>query len=352
MSSNRPRAGFTLIELLVVVAIIALLISILLPSLKQAREQGKRAVCLSNLRSVAQGTAAYSTEDESENAIPIQQQMVTAGQGIRFMPPYGATVAIPFAYGGRTAQVPFPGGTNPSNPLMDDNGRWAAHTKPLNRYTYSMEDSDSKDMPLYRCPSDQGFPDSPFVHGVPVAECHDIPCYDMIGNSYRFPLAGYYYPSGGGSNGEITVGPYGHRMSTLDNASRQTALMEPLFYSMVIQAAVGGIPRELVLRGWHGAVMTSNVSFLDGSARATRVMDLANWDPEILHRMHAAGVNPRTFLRTGDTWQMHCYPTPAAWIPKFANEGSGPPAISYQQALGGRTTWPYIGMQNNMKPHN
>ena len=115
--SQFSRAGFTLIELLVVTAIIALLISILLPSPKHAREQGKRAVCLSNLRSVAQGTGAYSTEDPDENAIPIQQQMVTAGNGVGFLQSYGSAVAIPFAYGGRTAQVPAPGGCNSSTSL-------------------------------------------------------------------------------------------------------------------------------------------------------------------------------------------------------------------------------------------
>ena len=42
--------GFTLIELLVVIAIIAVLMAILMPALQRAREQGKRASCLSNLR--------------------------------------------------------------------------------------------------------------------------------------------------------------------------------------------------------------------------------------------------------------------------------------------------------------
>jgi len=56
------RSGFTLIELLVVVAIIALLISILLPSLGRAREQAKKAYCANNLGQFGRALQLYAGE--------------------------------------------------------------------------------------------------------------------------------------------------------------------------------------------------------------------------------------------------------------------------------------------------
>jgi prepilin-type N-terminal cleavage/methylation domain-containing protein/prepilin-type processing-associated H-X9-DG protein len=65
------RRAFTLVELLVVVTIIALLIAILIPSVKKAREQSKATACMSNLRSLALAVQMYAMTNDDH--------LITAG---------------------------------------------------------------------------------------------------------------------------------------------------------------------------------------------------------------------------------------------------------------------------------
>jgi len=63
------KKGFTLIELLVVIAIIAVLMAILLPSLKIAREHSRRVSCGSNVRQQSLALQMYG--QESDNKLPL-----------------------------------------------------------------------------------------------------------------------------------------------------------------------------------------------------------------------------------------------------------------------------------------
>ncbi|HUT45794.1 MAG TPA: prepilin-type N-terminal cleavage/methylation domain-containing protein [Sedimentisphaerales bacterium] len=62
---KKPKA-FTLIELLVVIAIIAILMAILMPALNRVKEQGKRVVCLNNMKQLTLTWIMYADENDDK----------------------------------------------------------------------------------------------------------------------------------------------------------------------------------------------------------------------------------------------------------------------------------------------
>lgn len=259
--SHSKRAGFTLIELLVVVAIIALLIAILLPSLQRAREQGKIAVCLSNLRGIAQGGAQYLLEDKSNDmpwALPSPYTVAkggdfgSSGNGVAAMTTSSAATRYQwqlyteFCYGG---QMPDNSNTYYKNSDVVGQGRFAnipmsrtdigvlpPRHRPVNPYLFpgvsfdnpardwiATGDQDDREIPadtpgLFKCPSDRSswVPSAEGVGTNPItADFPDdvvYPSWDSWGTSYPINWYWCYYYSessdpryGDYSNDELAV---------------------------------------------------------------------------------------------------------------------------------------------------
>jgi prepilin-type N-terminal cleavage/methylation domain-containing protein/prepilin-type processing-associated H-X9-DG protein len=84
--------GFTLIELLVVIAVIAVLAALLIPGLASAKQAGRRAACMSNLRQVGIAICAYA--DENEGQIPYGPQAPPFTSPANLYPSTGAPTSL------------------------------------------------------------------------------------------------------------------------------------------------------------------------------------------------------------------------------------------------------------------
>lgn len=111
-------SGFTLIELLVVISIIALLLGILLPALGSARETGRGAVCLSNLRQLVTANTVYA-EDNGGYYVPAavdiytdnlnrwHGQRIASGAGTDEERTFDPTLGLMANYIGHTGEVRY-----------------------------------------------------------------------------------------------------------------------------------------------------------------------------------------------------------------------------------------------------
>jgi prepilin-type N-terminal cleavage/methylation domain-containing protein len=90
-SPSTPR-GFTLIELLVVIAILAMLAALLLPALSSAKQVGKKAACVANLRQI--GLAIHNHAHDNDGLIPYGPKAPPFTSPASFYPSTGAPTSL------------------------------------------------------------------------------------------------------------------------------------------------------------------------------------------------------------------------------------------------------------------
>lgn len=243
-----PR-GFTMVELLVVVAVIAVLMSLLLPALSRTREQGRQIVCINNARSITIAAQAYS--QDHNDIWPVFPCKIRV--------PQRTVLFSSWHYGGKTVSDYWR--NHPS-------GEWqTASERPLNPYLYpETEFKDPPDgrleLPVFKCPSDPGTLQRTWFSGSGYNDT-SITSYDDVGTSYHMNVRWWYRACelAGVSPGFNNL----HVWQSYQNMFRVATFKYPARFSWMYDQnmdfiAVGGIPHL----GDHGGENKATASFMDG----------------------------------------------------------------------------------------
>jgi prepilin-type N-terminal cleavage/methylation domain-containing protein len=203
MQATRGHRAFTLIELLVVIAIIALLIGLLLPALRRARDNARLAVSLSNCRQIMIAQASYRFEKKDQ--IPMRGCRYTGG---------AMTSWDTWVYGGKDNFVGWAGAQAGAY-------EESAYSRPLNEYLYSeikldkppgyvnsgtpktwtfyggnppVAEREMLQMPVYRSPGDRATYQGT-VNNTPFGTYSAVrSSYDDVGTSYHINMKWWDQP--------------------------------------------------------------------------------------------------------------------------------------------------------------
>jgi prepilin-type N-terminal cleavage/methylation domain-containing protein len=222
--------GFTLLELLVSIAIIAVLVTLLVPALLQARRYAYQTVCMNNVRQISIGWQAYLGDHDVFPAADYNPEWRYAG--VRFV------------------------GEGANRPVADE-------ARPLTEYLHPAETAvgTGTNGSIYHCPEDTGLTTHAAPREQPVPLNDGYTCFVSYGNSYR-------------ANEQLlnakrsfaTGGPTPLRLAEVATSSTRLVLFgDPVWYYATKKDAVTGEPA--IDASWHMGAQMGHVATLDGAVR-------------------------------------------------------------------------------------
>jgi len=238
----RRTHAFTLIELLVVISIISVLISILLPALSGAVQQGRRVRCQATLKSIGQTAQTYASDDPLGILGPVHPQAVNfIGDGYA-------------EYGGGPGTMPYSGWddefdprTRPFNTLLYGPRGIVANTAPGDRAAFQEYQCSGEDLGWQEWP---GFNSDPRETETPYFK----------GNGSAFRMNNLAYEDG------TSVGIYGRPITKIPDPASTLAFMEARTYQSLWTNDTWGELEHGELTGYHRKLGFFDVGFSDGHA--------------------------------------------------------------------------------------
>ena len=269
-----------------VIAIIALLIAMLMPSLEAARRQAKMSACLSHIKNIASTSQVYEADDPQGWGIPVHPAQF-------LQDPNKPTYIGAYEWGGKSGigRADFLGPPNPLNSKYGTKAGFGPATRPLNSILYKGGFTDFNspydrigaqrdtelDLGLFRCPGDDGPPRG--GHCTDWVAHPDQSSYDHFGNSF----AANVFMVMSGRQPMKSNSPYLRPITRVPTPARTlyyeenigrwawAARREQCADNELIKLGVDPGPTK-VIRGWHGRDWTYNRSFVDAHAEPQRII--------------------------------------------------------------------------------